>query len=124
MLCDIIIAAENTVFGFIGPKVGALCYGAFTVLPAIVGRQKANELLFTCEQFSAQEGYRIGLVNQVVPQEKLMSAALEMAGKIARWPVHSIKYTKRAMRMTLANEVHRDAVNEGWKAILGSMADQ
>ncbi len=124
LLCDIIIASENATLGFIGPKVGALCYGAFTVLPAIVGRHKANELLFTCDQISAEEGYRIGLVNKVVPHHELIPAAVEMAGKIAQWPPVSIKYTKRAMRMAVANEIHKDALNEGWRAILEAMADQ
>ena len=124
LLCDIIIASENAVLGFIGPKVGGLCYGSFTVLPAVVGRLKANELLFTCDQISAEEACRIGLVNKVVPQEELMSAALEMAEKIAQWPTVSIKYTKRAMRMALANETHKEALNEGWRAILGSMGGQ
>ncbi len=124
LLCDIIIASENATLGFIGPKVGALCYGAFTVLPSIVGRHKANELLFTCDQISAEEGYRIGLVNKVVPHHELIPAAVEMAGKIAQWPPVSIKYTKRAMRMAVANEIHKDALNEGWRAILEAMADQ
>jgi len=124
LLCDIIIASENATLGFIGPKVGALCYGAFTVLPAVVGRHKANELLFTCDQISAEEGYRIGLVNKVVPHDELIPAAVEMAGKIAQWQPVSIKYTKRAMRMAVANEIHKDALNEGWRAILGSMAGQ
>ena len=123
LLCDIIVASENAILGFIGPKVGALCYGAFTVLPAIVGRHKANELLFTCDQISAEEGYRIGLVNKVVPHEELMSAAVEMAKKIARWPSASIKYTKRAMRMSVANDMHKDALSEGWRVLLGGTAD-
>jgi enoyl-CoA hydratase/carnithine racemase len=124
LLCDIIIASENTILGFIGPKVGALCYGSFTVLPAIVGRHKAAELLFTCDQISAEEGYRIGLVNKVVPHDELISAAVEMAKKIAQWPPVSIKYTKKAMHMTLANETHKQALNEGWGEILGAMAQQ
>ena len=124
LLCDIIIASENTILGFIGPKVGALCYGSFTVLPAIVGRHKAAELLFTCDQISAEEAYRIGLVNKVVPHDELISAAVEMAKKIAQWPEVSIRYTKRAMSMTLANETHKHALNEGWRAILGTMAEQ
>ena len=124
LLCDIIIAADNAVLGFIGPKVGGLCYGSFTVLPALVGRHKANELLFTCDQIDAAEAHRIGLVNKVVPQPELMAAALAMAEKIAQWPVASIKYTKRAMHMNLASEVHQEAVEQGWKAILASMAGQ
>ena len=124
LLCDIIIASENTILGFIGPKVGALCYGSFTVLPTIVGRHKANELLFTCDQISAKEGCRIGLVNKVVPHDELISAAIKMATKIAQWSSASIKYTKRAMRMALANEMHKNALDEGWPAILGTMADK
>lgn len=124
LLCDIIIASENAVLGFIGPKVGGLCYGSFTVLPAVVGRHKANELLFTCDQISAEEACRIGLVNKVVPQEELMSAAVAMAEKIAQWPVVSIKYTKRAMRTALVNETHQKAMDEGWRAILGAMGDR
>ncbi len=124
LLCDIIIASENAVLGFIGPKVGALCYGSFTVLPAIVGRHKAAELLFTCDQISPEEGYRIGLVNKVVPHDELIPAAVEMAKKIAQWPPASIKYTKRAMRMTLATESHKLALNEGWSTILSGMAEK
>ncbi|RLB32434.1 MAG: hypothetical protein DRH20_14805 [Deltaproteobacteria bacterium] len=122
LLCDMIIASENAVLGFIGPKVGALCYGAFTVLPAIVGRHIANELLFTCDQISAQEAYRIGMVNKVVPHEQLMPAARETALKIAQWPAASIKYSKRAMRIGLANKTHREALKEGWAAIMAAMA--
>jgi enoyl-CoA hydratase/carnithine racemase len=121
LLCDIVIASENSVLGFIGPKVGGLCYGSFTVLQTVVGRHKANELLFTCDQISAEEACRIGLVNKVVPQEELMPAAVEMAEKIAQWPTVSIKYTKRAMRMALANETHKEALDEGWRAILEEM---
>lgn len=124
LLCDLIIASENAILGFIGPKVGALCYGSFTVLPAVVGRHRANELLLTCDQISADEGYRIGLVNKVVPQDELLPAALEMVDKIAQWPQAAIKYTKRAMRIGLANESHKVALTEGWRAILGAMADE
>ena len=124
LLCDIIVASENAVLGFIGPKVGALCYGSFTVLPAIVGRHKAAELLFTCDQISAEEAYRIGLVNKVVPHDELIAAAVEMAKKIAQWPPVSIKYTKRAMRMTLATESHKHALDEGWSVIMGRMAEK
>ena len=124
LLCDMIVASDNSVLGFIGPTIGGLCYGSFTILPAVVGRHRANELLFTCDRISAEEGYRIGLVNKVVPHEELMSAAMEMARKIAQWPPAAIKYTKRAMRVALAGETHRDATSEGWRAILGAMADQ
>lgn len=120
LLCDIIIASENAVLGFIGPKVGGLCYGSFTVLPAVVGRHKANELLFTCDQIGAEEAFRIGLVNKVVPDEQLMAATIEMAEKIMKFSPLSIKYTKRAVRMALVNETHKNALDEGWPVILSN----
>jgi enoyl-CoA hydratase len=123
LLCDMIVASDNTVMGFIGPTIGALCYGSFSVLPAVVGRQKANELLFTCDRISAEEAYRIGLVNKVAPHDQLMPTAMELAQKIAQWPPSAIKYSKRAMRTALANETHQTAVSEGWKAILGAFAE-
>jgi enoyl-CoA hydratase/carnithine racemase len=101
----------------IGARVGGLCYGSFSVLPAVVGRSKANELLFTCDQISAEEAHRIGLVNKVIPHEQLMPAALEMAEKIMKSPPLSIKYTKRALRTALVNHAHRRALEDGWRAI-------
>lgn len=112
LLCDIIVASENAVLGFIGAQLGGLCYGSLTVLPAVVGRSKANELLFTCDRISAEEAHRIGLVNQVVPHERLMPAALEIAEKIMKSPPLSIKYTKRAMRTPLISDTHRCALDE------------
>ena len=120
LLCDIIVASQDAILGFIGPWIGGLCFAAFTVLPAVVGRTKANELLFTCDRISAEEAYRIGLVNKVVPQEQLMPTALEMAEKIMKSPPLSIKYTKRALRTALANDAHKSALEEGWRVIMDS----
>jgi enoyl-CoA hydratase/carnithine racemase len=120
LLCDIIVASENAVLGFIGARVGGLCYGSFSILPAVVGRTKANELLFTCAQISAEEAHRIGLVNKVVPHEQLMTAVLAMAEEIMKSPPLSIKYTKRALRTALVNHAHRKALEDGWRAILGA----
>jgi enoyl-CoA hydratase len=120
LLCDIIVASEDAILGFIGPQIGGLCFASFTVLPAVVGRVKANELLFTCDRISAEEAYRIGLVNKVVPHEQLMPTALEIAEKIMKSPPLSIRYTKRALRTALANDVHKSALEEGWQVIMGS----
>ncbi len=121
ILCDIIIAAEETIIGFLGALIGGLCYGCFTVLPAIVGRQKANELLLTCDRIDAQEALRIGLINAVVPQEQLLDAACTMAGKIMRCQPLSVKYTKRAMRTVLITDVHQKALEEGGAEIIDVM---
>jgi len=121
MLCDMVIAGDDTIIGFIGAEIGGLCYGAYTILPAVVGHQQANELLMTCKRISADEAYRINLVNQVVPSDQVMDAALEMAGRIAKLPPKSIQYTKKAMRGPLASDHHLKVVDEAWKDILGDL---
>ena len=73
LLCDILVASEKAIFGFIGPLTGMLCYVAVWNLRQIVGWKKAGELLLTCDQISADEAYRIGLVNKVVPHNQLIS---------------------------------------------------
>jgi len=110
LMCDIIIAAENTVMGFTGPLVGAIDPGSILLLPGMVGRNRASELLFTCERFGADEAHRMGMVNKVVTQEQLMPVALEMAERIARMSPLSIKYTKHALKWGLINTPHYDYI--------------
>ena len=113
LLCDIIIASEKAVLGFIGARVGGLCHVAIWALAGVVGRNKASELLLTCNQIRAEEAYRIGLVNKVVPHKQLMPAALEMAGKIMKSAPLSIKYTKRALRRGLFDADVKRSLQEG-----------
>ena len=121
IMCDMIIAAEDTQMGFIGAMIGGLCYGAFSILPAIVGSKKANELLLTCKRINAEEALQIGLVNQVVPPANLLKSAFESAEQIMRCQPVSIRYTKKALRTTLVNEVHRMAMEESGPEILAVM---
>lgn len=113
LMCDIRIAADDAILGFIGPMVGALCYGSFPILPDVVGRAKANELLFTCDRISGEEAYRIGLVNKVVPRDHLMPAAEEMAEKIIKAAPLSIKYTKRMLRQRFFDNDYKSRLLEG-----------
>ncbi len=121
LLCDMVVAGKDTVIGFIGPEIGGLCYASYTFLPSIIGRKQANELLLTCKRISAQEAYRIGLVNQLVPNEQIMEAALAMAKRIVELPPKSIYYSKKALRAPLATDHHLATVDEGWKDILGDL---
>lgn len=79
--CDIRIASDNARFRFVGASYG-LVVGAFQ-LPRIVGAPLAKELIFTARTIDAQEALRIGLVNHVVPLERLESTVMEMAQAIA-----------------------------------------
>ena len=117
LLCDIVLASDDAILGFIGPRAGGLCYGSLSVLPAVVGRRKANELLFTCDQIGAEEAFRIGLVNKVVPRKQLMTAAFEMAEKIIKSAPLGIKYTKRVMRGAFFDAEYKGSVQEALKVI-------
>lgn len=72
VVCDLTIAADNAIFGQTGPKVGSFDagYGA-GLLARIVGHKKAREIWYLCRQYTAQEALEMGLVNTVVPLEKL-----------------------------------------------------
>ena len=120
LLCDILLASDDAIFGFVGPRVGGVCHVAIWALPAMVGWKKASELLLTCDQITAEEAYRIGLVSKVVPPEQLMPAALEMAEKMMKSAPLSIKYTKQGLRRGLFDADMKSFVQEAIKATLGS----
>jgi len=71
-LCDLTIASEKAVFGQVGPKVGSVDPGFGTAyLARLVGEKRAREIWYLCRRYSAKEAYEMGLVNTVVPPEKL-----------------------------------------------------
>jgi naphthoate synthase len=70
--CDLTIAADNAVFGQTGPKVGSFDAGyGSSLLAATVGLKKAREIWYLCRQYSAAEALQMGLVNTVVPLDRL-----------------------------------------------------
>jgi naphthoate synthase len=72
LVCDLTIAAENARFGQVGPKVGSFDGGfGAGLLANLVGPKKAKEIWFLCRQYSAEEAREMGLVNTVVPLERL-----------------------------------------------------
>ena len=72
VICDLTIASENAIFGQVGPKVGSFDGGlGASYLARIVGQKKAREIWFLCRQYSAKEALDMGLVNRVVPFDKL-----------------------------------------------------
>jgi naphthoate synthase len=72
VVCDLTIAADNARFGQTGPKVGSFDGGfGASVLSRLVGPKKAKEIWFLCRQYDAQQALEMGLVNTVVPLERL-----------------------------------------------------
>ncbi len=80
LVCDLTIAAENAVFGQTGPRVGSFDAGfGATHLARVVGHKKAREIWYLCRQYSAQQALEMGLVNTVVPLERLEDEAVQWA---------------------------------------------
>lgn len=109
LACDIRIAAESAKFGSPEAKVSSsVTGGALRLIQELVGPGKAKELLFTCEFIDGVEAERIGLVNKVIPDDKLMEEAKTMAYKIAENSLFSINLIKKGLNM--AREVSLDAL--------------
>ncbi len=80
IVCDLTIASENAVFGQTGPKVGSFDAGfGASYLARIVGQKKAREIWFMCRQYSAAEAERMGMVNKVVPPDRLEDECVQWA---------------------------------------------
>ncbi|MBW1972324.1 MAG: enoyl-CoA hydratase/isomerase family protein [Spirochaetes bacterium] len=109
LACDIRIAAEGAKFGSPEARVSSsVTGGAMRLLQDLVGPGKAKELLFTCDYIDGIEAERIGLVNKVVPDDRLMDEAKEMANKIAQNSAFSINLIKKGLNM--AQEVSLEAL--------------
>ncbi|MBW1682011.1 MAG: enoyl-CoA hydratase/isomerase family protein [Deltaproteobacteria bacterium] len=100
MVCDLRIASETARFGLPEVNIGVIpAAGGTQRLPRLIGVTRAKELLYTGDFIDAQEAFRIGLVNRVVPVENLMDETKALAQKLAAKPPLSIKYLKRAINI-------------------------
>lgn len=97
VLCDLTIASETAKFGQVGPKVGSFDAGfGSAYLARVVGEKKAREIWFLCEQYSAAEAKEMGLVNKVVPPEKLSEEVDDWCSKILAKSPTALKILKQS----------------------------
>ena len=98
MACDIRVASENAKFGQPECGLGILPgFGGTQRLARLVGKGRAKELIFTCDMITAEEAYRIGLANHVVPQEELIDYCKAMAGRIMKNGPFAVALAKQAI---------------------------
>src|SRR6185503_13776455 len=97
--CDVRVAAASAKIAFLFTKVGlsGADMGAAWLLPRIVGLGRATELLMTGDFITADEAFRIGLYNRVVPDGELAAAARRFAQALARGPSVALGVTKDAL---------------------------
>jgi enoyl-CoA hydratase/carnithine racemase len=104
MNCDLRICAENASFAAPGARIGLLPIGGhLSRLPLLLPRAIAHELLVTCRELKADEAYRLGFANRVVPHDQVVQAAVELGEAIARNSGAVIREIKRGLEV-LANE--------------------
>jgi naphthoate synthase len=83
LVCDLTIAADNARFGQVGPKVGSFDGGfGAGLLANLVGPKKAKEIWFLCRQYSAEEAREMGMVNTVVPLERLEDETVQWCNEM------------------------------------------
>lgn len=98
VICDLTIAADNAKFGQVGPKVGSFDGGlGSSYLARIVGQKKAREIWYLCRQYSAQEALEMGLVNCVVPLDKLQEETLNWSRQILQHSPLALRCLKTAL---------------------------
>ncbi len=97
--CDIRYAAESAVLraAFLNIGVSNCDMATSWLLPRLIGASKSHELMLTARKVKAEEAERIGLVAEVLPDDKLIEHSLERAGEIAAWAPWGVRLTKQGM---------------------------
>jgi naphthoate synthase len=104
VVCDMTIASDRAIFGQAGPRVGSYDAGFGTAyLARIVGEKKAREIWYLCEQYTAEEALQMGLVNKVVPHEKLMEETEIWCNKILDKSPTALKMLKYSFNADTAS---------------------
>ena len=102
VVCDLTIAADNAIFGQTGPKVGSFDGGfGSSYLARIVGQKRAREIWYLCKQYSATEAEAMGLVNKVVPVDKLEEEGVTWANQILQHSPMAIRVLKSGFNAEL-----------------------
>jgi len=97
VVCDLTIAADNAIFGQVGPKMGSFDGGfGSSYLARIVGQKKAREIWYLCRQYNAEQALEMGLVNTVVPIDQLESEGVKWAREILNHSPLAIRCLKSA----------------------------
>jgi len=102
VVCDLTIAADNAIFGQTGPRVGSFDGGfGAAYLARIVGQKKAREIWYLCRQYNATEALEMGLVNAVVPVDKLNDEGVRWAREVTVQSPLAIRCLKSAFNAEL-----------------------
>ncbi|MBM3865864.1 MAG: 1,4-dihydroxy-2-naphthoyl-CoA synthase [Verrucomicrobia bacterium] len=102
VVCDLSLAADNAIFGQVGPKMGSFDGGfGSSYLARVVGQKKAREFWFLCRQYDARQALEMGLVNAVVPVQRLEAEGVQWAREILQKSPLAIRLLKSGFNAEL-----------------------
>src|SRR5262249_23839249 len=111
--CDIRIASDQATFGASFARIGLHPdWGGSWFLPRLVGSANACELIFTGSMISAEEAQRIGLVNRVIPHERLMSDVIDLATTMSKSAPRVLRLAKESIYRSLSSDVETAFIRE------------
>jgi len=123
LACDMRIGTEKTRFKTVfierslSPDSGMSFF-----LPRIVGYSRACDLVFTSRYVEAQEAYRIGLLDRLVPADKLIEEAVTLANQIASWPPVAMQSARRVLQQSLDSTLEDQLKHESFGLIMARRA--
>ena len=124
LACDLIIASDKATFALPEPKVGlAALAGGLNRLPRVIGSKRALGMILTGRHVSAEEGFQLGFVNEVVPHDQLMARTLEWAQMILACSPLSIRASKDVVYRSLSMgslQESMEATYDSVKALVAS----
>ncbi|RDI94829.1 enoyl-CoA hydratase/isomerase family protein [Meiothermus sp. QL-1] len=125
--CDLVLMSEGASLGYTEVRIGFVAALVGVILVRAVGEKHARELLLTGRMVSAQEAYRMGLVNRVVPAEELLGEALALARTMAANAPSSLRLTKELLAalpgMGLEEGFRLAALANAWVRGTGDLAE-
>ena len=125
LACDLIIASDKALFALPEPKVGlAALAGGLNRLPRQIGSKRALGMILTGRHVSAQEGYELGFVNEVVPHDELMDATMRWAGQIMECSPLSIRASKDVVYRSLDCASLRESMETQYDSVKAMVSSE
>lgn len=112
--CNVIVAGRSATFGYPEIDVGIIPAIHFIHLPAIVGRHRAFEILFSGRAFGAQEAHELGLVSKIVDDDQVLESAREMARMFA---------SKSSQVMRMGHNAFMRINDRGYRRDIGNVVE-
>jgi len=123
LACDMRVGSEKSRFKVVFPERSiSPDSGLSYFLPRIVGYSRACDLIYTSRFVEAEEAFRLGLLDRLVPSDELMNEALKLAEQIAFWPPMAMQSSRRVLQQSLESDFDTQLRNETYGLILSRRA--